>query len=154
MKYTTCTIVLQEVPGEVSLAFSISNCPLRCLYCHSPQLRTDIGTPLTVDQLQAELDSCRSPHTGMYTVTCVLFFGGDQHEPELLTLLEYCRKQNLRTCLYTGHTDVSNSLKSQLDYLKVGPYVDYLGALDKSTTNQRFYRLSDNADLTHLFWSN
>lgn len=153
IKYVDSSIVFQEVPGEVSLALSISNCPLRCLYCHSAHLRKDIGTPLTIDVLQSLLDSTRSPHTDEYTITCVLFFGGDQHE-ELPSLLSYCHAQGLKTCLYTGRSEVPSGISNELDYLKVGAYIEELGDLSKPTTNQRLYRLSDNTDLTNLFWSN
>lgn len=40
-----------------------------------------------------------------------------------------------------------------LDYLKLGPYDERLGGLDKSTTNQRFYRIEAEKliDETYLF---
>lgn len=154
IKYNDSSIVLQEVPNEVSLAFSITNCPMRCLYCHSPHLRKDIGTELTVDKLKEELDKCRSPHTGKYTVTCVLFFGGDQHEEELIELLKICKDLGLKTCLYTGKNKITINIQEHLDYVKLGDYREDLGALDSKTTNQRFIRLSDFKDLTYLFWEN
>lgn len=42
-KYVDYDIVFQEVPGEVSLALNISNCPFKCEGCHSPHLRENIG---------------------------------------------------------------------------------------------------------------
>ena len=154
MKYTTFVIGLQEVPGEVSLVISISNCPMRCLYCHTPNLREDIGTPLTVDSLRLLLDTYRSPHSGAFLFSCVCFLGGDQHSHQLIDLLSFCKHEGLKTCLYTGHTSVSDEIRNHLDFLKVGPYIDELGALNKPTTNQRLYKLPENLDITNLFWSN
>ena len=34
LRYVHEDIVWQEVPGEVSLAYSIAGCPLRCPGCH------------------------------------------------------------------------------------------------------------------------
>ena len=44
MFYSYPQEVLQEVPGEISLALSISGCPLRCKGCHSTETyKTDFG---------------------------------------------------------------------------------------------------------------
>ena len=48
MKYADSKVVFSEVPDEITLAISISNCPGTCKGCHSPWLREDIGEPLTV----------------------------------------------------------------------------------------------------------
>ncbi|RKV72511.1 MAG: 4Fe-4S cluster-binding domain-containing protein, partial [Neisseria sp.] len=45
LKFTVEQIVWQEVPGEVSLAFLFSGCPLRCKGCHSADTwKEGIGT--------------------------------------------------------------------------------------------------------------
>ena len=50
LKFTIEQIVWQEVPGEVSLAFLFSGCPLRCKGCHSADTwKEGIGTELTED---------------------------------------------------------------------------------------------------------
>ena len=43
LKYTSYTVVFQEVPDEVSLAFEVSGCPFKCEGCHSPHLWEDVG---------------------------------------------------------------------------------------------------------------
>ena len=35
LKYKGASIVLQEVPDEISLAFNVSGCPVKCRGCHS-----------------------------------------------------------------------------------------------------------------------
>ena len=57
----------------------------------------------------------------------------------------------LKTTLYTGNTKVEESILLLLDYVKLGPYSERLGGLDKHTTNQKFIRVRDWKDLTHLF---
>ncbi len=51
LKFTIEQIVWQEVPGEVSLAFSVFQAaPLRCKGCHSADAwKEGIGTELTED---------------------------------------------------------------------------------------------------------
>ena len=102
MKYTGYTLSFQEVPGEASLAISISNCPFRCSGCHSSYLQTDIGHLLTPEKLLEFLDSYKSPHTDNYTITCVVFFGGEQHHDDFLELASLVSSLGLKICLYTG----------------------------------------------------
>ena len=154
MKFTSHELVLQEVPGEVCLAFSVSNCPFRCAGCHSAYLQTDVGTILTLDLFTDILDSYKVPSTGNYPFTCILFFGGEQHEEEFRTLLEYSQYLGLKTCLYTGANDVPTYIKANLNYLKTGPYLSESGSLLKSTTNQRLLNLDTNTDITYKFWEN
>lgn len=46
IKYVECAVTLAEVPHEVCLTISISNCAFRCHGCHSPYLQQDVGEPL------------------------------------------------------------------------------------------------------------
>ena len=46
LKYADYDIVFQEIPNEVTLAINISNCPNRCVGCHSPYLMEDVGEEL------------------------------------------------------------------------------------------------------------
>ena len=42
------------------------------------------------------------------------------------------------------------------DYVKIGPYMEEFGPLNKETTNQRLYKITkpDNKidDITYMFW--
>ena len=153
MKYTEAIVTFQEVPGEVSLTLSISGCPLRCMYCHSTHLREDIGIPLTVQELARLLEEQVSPHTNLSNISCVCFLGGDQFKSDILPLLNFCKSQNLKTCLYTGRLSIDPEILQHLTYAKYGPYDEVKGPLTSKTTNQRFIRVVDNADLTSQFWS-
>ena len=156
MKYTGYTLSFQEVPGETSIAISISNCPFRCSGCHSAYLQTDVGYPLTSEVLLQLLSKYQSPHTGAYTITCVVFFGGEQHHEEFIELANFANSLNLRVCLYTGAEllDMHPEILSVCQYIKTGPYVSSMGGLTNRTTNQRMYDLHTHTDITHKFWEN
>jgi len=132
LKYYSYTIVFQEIPDETSLCFEITGCPLRCSGCHSPHLRNHkLGEELTDGVLVELLEK----HKGF--ITCVLFFGGEWQEEDLINNLSLCRTYGLKTALYTGRGNVSQKLKDHLDYLKTGPYIKELGGLQNTeTTNQ------------------
>lgn len=156
MKYTGYTLSFQEVPGETSLAISISNCPFRCSGCHSAYLQTDVGQLLTTEELLRLLNKYQSPHTGLYTITCVVFFGGEQHHEEFIELASLVTSLGLNVCLYTGAEleHLHDDILSLCTYIKTGLYESKLGGLTSRTTNQRMYKLPEYTDITHKFWEN
>ena len=90
-------IVWQEVPGEVSLAFLCSGCPLRCQGCHSSgSWKAGRGAVLSEDYLRSRLQQYRG------LISCVLFMGGEWHCALLEGMLRIAREEGLHTCLYTG----------------------------------------------------
>lgn len=139
-------VVLQEVPGEVSLAWLVTGCPLACPGCHSQDSwDPGAGTPLTPERLDYWLEHYRS------LVSCVLFFGGEWDRHALLALLRQCRSQGLKTCLYTGKEGVSGLLMAELDYLKTGAWQAELGGLGSPDTNQQLRCLNSGELLNHHF---
>lgn len=139
-------ICFQEVPDEVSLAFTITGCPLRCQGCHSQDTwDPQTGIQLNNDNFQQYLVR----YQGL--VSCVLFFGGEWNTPALQEKLSLAKKQGLKTCLYTGKTKVSQHLLAQLDYLKTGAWQPNHGGLEKETTNQRFIELATGNLLNFKF---
>ena len=46
LKYVEYAVTMEEVPTEISLTISISNCRFRCHGCHSAYLQQDVGNPL------------------------------------------------------------------------------------------------------------
>ena len=147
MKVASFDIVFQEIPGEVTLALNLSNCPCHCSGCHSPHLAEDIGEPLN-EQL---LDGLIARYGSM--ITCVAFMGGDADPEEVARWAEYVRP--LKTAWYSGRTSFPRNPRT-LDYLKLGPYIEALGGLKSPTTNQRLYkRVGDEwQDITSSFWKN
>lgn len=147
MNFSSEQVVWQEVPGEVSLAYTISGCPLRCVGCHSADTwPLGAGLKLTPEYFLEKINQ----YQGL--ISCVLFLGGEWHQ-ELRDYLAIANQENLKTCLYSGYEreQLSAELIDQLTYLKVGPWKRELGGLDSPNTNQRFYDLRTGECLNWKF---
>lgn len=153
LRYCNTDIVFQEYPDEVTLAINISGCPCHCPGCHSPFLWADKGDELTIDSLTSLIEEAGEP------ITCIGFMGGDA-DPKTVDNLAFYLKQHyptLKIGWYTGRTAISPDIhKEYFDYIKVGPYLRHLGALNSPKTNQRMLRrCPDNSfeDITSRFWN-
>ena len=152
LRYINTDIVFQEFPDEVTLAINISGCPCRCPGCHSQFLWADRGEELTAEALSALIRETEA------TITCVGFMGGDADPAAVDILAKYVQDHHhdLKTGWYTGRTAISPLIDQQhFDYIKVGPYLRHLGALDSPRTNQRMYRRCRDGsfeDITSRFW--
>ncbi len=137
---------MQEIPGEISLALSISGCPVRCPGCHSPfTWNPSYGEPLDERVLTGFLDR----YQGM--ISCVLFYGGEWEKDTLMAHLRVIRERGLLTALYTGRDQVEDELAIMLDYVKLGPWIAERGGLDSEDTNQRLIDLRTGQCLNHHF---
>ncbi|UOO80706.1 anaerobic ribonucleoside-triphosphate reductase activating protein [Uruburuella testudinis] len=148
LRFISEEIVWQEVPGEVSLAFFCSGCPLRCRGCHSSDSwKAGRGTVLTAGYLQGRLKQYRG------LISCVLFMGGEWHGGLLKQMLRIAREEELHTCLYTGleRHELDPALLPHLTYLKTGRWLPERGGLNDPDTNQQFTDLRSGANLNHLF---
>ncbi|WDD97342.1 anaerobic ribonucleoside-triphosphate reductase activating protein [Thalassomonas actiniarum] len=142
----TPTIVFQEVPGEISLCFSITGCKLACRGCHSTELwNENNGQDLNKDTFCRYLDQ----YAGL--LSCIVFFGGEWQAPELIEKLKIARAQGLKTCLYSGQEHIDISISQHLTYLKTGKWTPKRGGLDNPATNQVFFDLTTGKKLNHLF---
>lgn len=150
-------VTFEEIPTEVTLSLAISNCRGTCPGCHSPELRGDNGVELT----EEVLDTLIRKNSG---VSCVLFLGEGKSPSDLIKLADRVRNHwKLSVALYSGRERIEDDLWEHFDYVKIGPYVESLGPLNKVTTNQRLYRyspwFSDVScghkgwrDITSMFW--
>lgn len=153
LKYIDTKIVFSEIPDEITLAINISNCPCHCVGCHSAYLAEDIGNELNTDSL----DELVKDRVG---VSCVSFMGGDSNPEEVRKLAEYIKEHyNLRVAWYSGRENIFINLDN-FDYVKLGPYKEECGPLNKETTNQVFYKVvhmssGENRlfDITYRFWN-
>lgn len=152
LKYVDTKVVFAEVPDEITLCINISNCPCHCKGCHSPYLAEDIGEELNIDSLHEIISSNKG-------ITCVCFMGGDSNPKEIDHLASIVKEYyNLKTAWYSGVQALSKDIHLwNFSYIKLGPYVEELGPLNKRTTNQVFYCIDhENSDMmvniTHLFW--
>lgn len=149
MNYSDIEIVFQEVPGEISICFTITGCKLQCKGCHSPHLwKEENGKELTLDKYLEILNK----YNGF--ASCVLFMGGEWFLPELMTYLKIAKEKGFKTCLYTGETKVVQKLLSELTWLKTEPWIQNLGGLESEFTNQKFIEIKTNKILNHLFLNN
>lgn len=154
LKYTEVQVTFAEIPTEISLCFSITNCSGLCRECHSPELRRDIGKRLKTNVCQ-EIGA----HPG---ITCVCFLGEGLRDKEALyewpQIVESIRRwrPNLKIALYSGRPDIEREMWDLFDYVKVGPFIPECGPLDNPNTNQRLYKINrltkQREDITHLFW--
>ncbi|WP_152285994.1 anaerobic ribonucleoside-triphosphate reductase activating protein [Flavicella marina] len=149
MYYYDFQIVLQEVPGEISLCFSICGCKLQCRGCHSSHLwKESNGKILLINHYLDLLNSYKD------YASCVLFMGGEWHEKELIELLKIAKFKNYKTCLYTGEERISTEITNELTFLKTGKWRPELGGLDSENTNQKFIAVKEKKNLNYLFSKN
>jgi anaerobic ribonucleoside-triphosphate reductase activating protein len=150
MRYYNRQVVFQEVPNEISLAYSITGCKIRCEGCHSPFTWSEnTGNELTEDQFIQDLEKYGS------LISCVLFYGGEWSEQQLIRLLSIARNTyNLKTCLYTGQSSVPDSILSHLTFVKTGKWDKNLGGLQSPTTNQVFLSVQTGTIMNNYFLQN
>ena len=146
------SVVMEEIPGRVSLAVEISQCRGTCRGCHSPFLREDIGEPLTEEVIDFLIKD-------NFGINCFLFLGEGREPQELIPLCRHIKETfGIEVALYSGREEVEDSLMAEFDYVKVGPYIPEMGPLNKRTTNQRLYKVERKdgelslEDITSLFW--
>ena len=151
LKVASFDIVFQEIPGEVTLALNLSNCPCHCPGCHSVHLAEDIGRELDEELMADLLDRYGNQ------ITCVAFMGGDAAPEEVAQWARYIHQlpitnYQLRTAWYSGRTNMPTD-HTAFDYVKLGPYIEALGGLKSEKTNQRLYqRVGDEwRDITSVF---
>ena len=147
-------LLLREVPDEISLGISISQCPYRCKGCHSEYLQGDVGEVLTEEVLSATIKR----HSG---ITCVCFLGGDGNRDAMCRMFAFVKENfKLKVAWYSGDSSVHDETLAFIDYIKVGPYVEALGPIDNPATNQKFFRVIHSedgvslSDETFRFWKN
>ncbi|WP_445955418.1 anaerobic ribonucleoside-triphosphate reductase activating protein [Yeosuana sp.] len=149
MNYYDFQVVFQEVPGEISLCFSICGCPLRCEGCHSPFLwKEQSGSVLTAKTFVSILQQYKN------LASCVLFMGGEWQEEQLINLLTIAKSEHYKTCLYTGLEQVSESVLNELDWIKTGKWNPLLGGLSSEISNQKFIEIKTNTIKNNLFIKN
>lgn len=147
LKYLGTSIVLQEVPDEISLAISVGGCQHKCDGCHSPYLWEYKGRYLLDD-----ISDLLFQYNGL--VTCICIMGGDQNIEELNICIDAIHCEGYKCCLYLGCDEIPLGLKT-VEYLKVGHYDKELGGLNQFNTNQRMYKWFGDKyiDITERFYN-
>lgn len=155
LKFTDTQVTFAEVPDEITLCINISNCPCHCKGCHSAYLAEDIGTPLDEMELTSLIEANRG-------ITCVAFMGGDVNPEEINLYAAFIKGMypGIKVAWYSGRQELSKDIDlMNFDYIKLGPYDEDKGSLNKRTTNQRLYKVfhfstgrCELIDITHKFW--
>ena len=149
IKYLNTMVVFEEIPDKISLAVNITNCQNKCVGCHSPQLRKDIGKELTEDAV----DKLIKDNEG---INCFLFMGEGNDKESLLKIAKYIKEKynNLSLAIYSGRDEVEDEIYNLFDYVKIGPYIAEFGPLNKETTNQRLFKIENGVrkEITSMFW--
>ena len=148
LKYVDTLVTFSEVPDEISLCINISNCQCHCKNCHSPYLAEDIGEELNSHSLKKLIDDNKG-------ITCISFMGGDSKPSDIDALAQWVKiYYPLKVAWYSGRQELAKEINLKwFDFLKLGPYIEELGPLNSKTTNQRFYKVSNNKliDITYKF---
>lgn len=146
LKYVDTEVVFRELPNEITLAINISNCPCNCPGCHSSYLAKDIGTPLTIESLENLIKNNNG-------ISAICFMGGDSNPEEVSELAKYIKKSNYNLSIgwYSGRQELSNKIDLRyFNFIKLGPYIESLGGLDKETTNQKLYFIDKDQHLIDI----
>ena len=163
-------ITFNELPDKMAYAIELGACKQHCVGCHSPELQEE-DVPLTplpdiLEEAQGAIDA---------GANAIVVMGGTNNKhttAESLISLLSALSDIAPTGLYSGSEDEERdkmiALEGHCTWLKTGPYVDTLGGLESTRTNQRLYRITttyrldaqDNLvggrpyflDETHKFW--
>ena len=146
MRYYNCDVILTDVPNEISLAFSIAGCTLGCSGCFWKPLKNSPTYELTDEIFITKLNRYEN------LISCILFYGGEWHEKELISKLKIAKLRGLKTCLYTGRQIVHATITAHLDFMKTGRYRKQLGGLTNPNTNQKFINVITGENFNKLFW--
>jgi anaerobic ribonucleoside-triphosphate reductase activating protein len=154
IKYAAVEVTFAEIPDEINLCLSISNCAGMCRNCHSPALRGDVGISV-IENIVAEIER----HKG---ISCVCFLGEARKVPGALAIwsaiVKLIREKfpRLKIAMYSGREDVEDEMWQMFDYIKIGPYIEEKGPLENPNTNQKLFKIdrknNQKIDITHLFW--
>lgn len=149
LKYTDTMVVFSEIPDHITLAINISNCQNRCPNCHSKELWCDIGEILTEEKLCSLIER----NDG---INAICFMGEGKDYNEIIKLTNFIKNKysHIKVGIYSGRDEVEEIFFKTFDFVKVGRYDERYGPLNETTTNQRFYSITDGVktDLTYKFW--
>lgn len=139
MYISNIQIVFQEVPDEISLAFSISGCQIGCKGCHSKETWNPYyGNLFNENDFKKEIEKYKN------MVSCILFYGGEWNE-SLINYILIAKKEDFKIALYTGMEleNIKDDIKKNLNYIKTGKYIQKVGGLKNENTNQNMYILEN-----------
>lgn len=84
--------------------------------------------------------------------------GGDAEPFEVEKLADFLHRQSIapvKVGWYSGKNELPVGLvKQNFEYIKLGPFIERLGGLKSSDTNQHLYKMTEDRaeDITYRFW--
>lgn len=140
---------LQDGKGCNLVVFT-QGCHIRCPHCQNPETHDpEGGYEASIESILAHVTEC---------TTGITVSGGEPTEqPQALNeLLVKAKEMGLTTTMYTGHmlgdligTELIVEIVNNLDYMKVGPYVESLRDTSQGmvgSTNQLFGKVIKDKD--------
>lgn len=145
IKYYNYDIVMEEIPNKLSLAINITNCQNRCVGCHSPHLRLNIGEVLNKDEIDKIIEN-------NFGINCVIFMGEGNDINKLIDIAIHVKNEhNIPIALYSGSNKIDDKYLTVFDYIKIGEYMPERGPLNNKNTNQILYRIEEHKGTPKLF---
>lgn len=134
MNFSYPQIVLQEIPGYITLAISISGCSLKCKGCHSSfTWDKKYGEELTIEKIDYYILKNKY-------IDCFLFYGGEWNQEELIYFIKYIKeKYKIKVALFSGLNYKIDNIDDCIDIYKIGEYIKELGGLGSINTNQKIF---------------
>lgn len=137
-------ITFNELPDKMAYAIELGACKQHCVGCHSPELQEeDVSLTSLLDILEEAQDAIDAG------ANAIVVMGGTNNKhitDESLIALLRDLSDIAPTGLYSGSDDEEHdkmiAVEGHCTWLKTGPYVDALGGLESTRTNQRFYRIT------------
>lgn len=163
-------ITWNEVPEKMAYYLELGECYQNCPNCHSPHLRCKLDKYTQLEEVLSKAGQAIDDGAN-----AIVVMGGTTsralNKSELIELLQGL-SHIAPTCLYSGSRDAEADKEVAIDggctWVKTGPYLEALGGLESTRTNQRFYKLENIArvdkegyvqkitpvwvDETHRFW--
>lgn len=130
-----------EVPDKLAFFLELGECSQNCPCCHSPELQEDLDTKTPIEDIRELAEQAIDDGAN----AIVVMGGTTSRNLSRDSLVSLLRELSCvaPTCLYSGSPDEEEDKKiaeeGDCTWLKTGPYIDALGGLQSTRTNQRFY---------------
>lgn len=133
-------VTLTEIPDHIAVYFEIGGCYQNCPGCHSPHHKLE-GVLSSIDCLVSYTEDQKEKGAN-----AVVLMGGTTskylNKHELSNIIQTLSKI-LPVGLYSGDSRDDFFMNNKnLRWYKYGSYVESLGGLTSTTTNQKFYQRS------------
>ena len=68
--------------------------------------------------------------------------GGDRYYDDIIILIMEFKRMypEVKFAMYSGRNEMVPYLEKLLSYYKLGPFIEKFGPLNKTSTNQKFYK--------------